>query len=125
MPTVRLSFLNRRTVRQVCRVCHELAELKTERLCAVCTQIKAQIRLRFPHAVRGTMAIPAEQQCRRSGCPCAACGVRTLDAHPLYPSDPARADRREIHLHPRCHELWLEAAGLDARPEQDINVSQG
>ena len=54
VPTVSLSFLNRRTVRQVCRVCHEIAELKTERLCAVCVRIKAQIRSRFPDAVRGT-----------------------------------------------------------------------
>jgi hypothetical protein len=35
VPTVSLSFLNRRTInKQVCRVCHERAELKTERLCA-------------------------------------------------------------------------------------------
>jgi hypothetical protein len=125
VPNVSLSFLNKRKVKQVCRVCHELAELKTERLCAVCTQIKAQIRVRFPDSVRGTMAIPAEQQCKRSGCLCIACGVRTLDPHPLYPSDPARTDRREIHLHPRCHELWLEAAGWAARPEQDIDIGHG
>ena len=124
MPNVSLSFLNRRTIKQVCRICHELAELKTERLCARCVWIKSQIRLRFPDAVRGTTGIPAEQSCRRSGCLCAACGVRTLDAHPLYPSDPARADRREIHLHQRCHELWLEIA-LGARPEQDIDIGQG
>ena len=126
MPNVSLSFLNKRKVKQVCRVCHELAELKTERLCAVCTQIKAQIRVRFPDSVRGTMAIPAEQQCKRSGCLCTACGVRTLDAHPLYPSDPARADRREIHFHPRCHDLWLEAVtGLAARSDQGIDIGQG
>ena len=53
VPTVSLSFLHRRTVRQVCRVCHEIAELKTERLCAVCVRIKAQIRSRFPDAVVG------------------------------------------------------------------------
>jgi hypothetical protein len=29
-----LSFLNRRTVKQVCRVCREIAELKAEALCA-------------------------------------------------------------------------------------------
>ena len=125
MPNVNLSFLNRRKIRQVCRVCHEIAELKAERLCAECAWIKAQIRLRFPDAVRGTLAIPAEQQCKRSGCLCAACGGRTLDLHPRYPSDPARADRREIHFHPRCHELWLEAAGLSARPEQGIDIGQG
>ena len=125
MASVSLSFRSRRTVRQVCRICHEIAELKTERLCADCARIKAQIRLRFPEAVRGTMAIPTEQQCKRSGCSCAACDGRTLDPHPLYPSDPARAVRREIHFHPRCHELWLEAAGLNARPEQGIDIGQG
>jgi hypothetical protein len=123
VPTVSLSFLNRRKIKQVCRVCHEMAELKPERLCAVCTHIKAQIRLRFPEAARGTMAIPVAQQCKRSGCLCAACGVRTLDPHPLYPSDLARADRREIHLHPRCHELWAEAAGFDARNKISTSVS--
>jgi hypothetical protein len=84
VPTVSLSFLNRGTVKQVCRVCHEIAELKTERLCADCTRIKAQIRLRFPDAVRRTITIPAEQHCKRTGCSCAACDGRTLDAHPLY-----------------------------------------
>jgi hypothetical protein len=126
VPNVSLSFLNRRTIKQVCRVCHELAELKTERLCAVCARIKAQIHLRFPEAVLRTMAIPAEQQCERSGCSCAACDGRTVDPHPLYLFDLARADRREIHFHPRCHELWLEAvARLDARPEQGIDIGQG
>jgi hypothetical protein len=125
VPNISLSFLNRRTInKQVCRVCHELAELKTERLCAVCAQIKAQIRSHFPDAVRRSMTTSAEQ-CKRSGCLCSTCGVRTLDPHPFYPSDPARADRREIHLHPRCHELWLEAAGLDARPDQGIDIGQG
>jgi hypothetical protein len=118
--SVSLSFRNRGKVKQVCRICRELAELKTERLCADCGRIKAQIRLRFADAVRGTVATPAEQQCTRSGCSCAACDGRTLDAHPLYLFDLARAKRREIHFHPRCHELWLEVAGLDARPEQDI-----
>jgi hypothetical protein len=126
VPTVSLSFLNRRTIKkQVCRVCHGFAELKSERLCGDCTRIKAQIRSRFSDAVRGTMAIPAEQQCKRSGCSCAACDRRTLDLHPLYLFDLARADRREIHLHPRCHELWLEAAGLDARPRHGIDLGQG
>ena len=109
VPTVSLSFLNRRTInKQVCRVCHELAELKTERLCANCARIKSQISLRFAAAIRGTIAIPAEQHCERLGCSCAACEVRTLGPHPLYLFDLARADRREIHFHPRCHELWLE-----------------
>ena len=119
MPSVSLSFLNRRALRQVCRICHELSELKTERLCAVCTRIKAQIILRFADAVRGTIAIPAEQHCKRSGCSCAACDTRTLDPHPLYLFDLARADRREIHFHPRCHELWLEAVkGLKSGPDK-------
>jgi hypothetical protein len=47
VPTVSLSFLNRGKVKQVCRVCHEVAELKAERLCAVCVRIKAQIRSLF------------------------------------------------------------------------------
>ena len=127
MPSISLSFLNRRTInKQVCRVCHELAELKTERLCADCTRIKAQIRSRFDEAVRGTIAIPGEQQCKRPGCSCAACDGRTFDLHPLYSFDAARADRREIHLHPRCHELWLEAlTGLAAGPDQGIDLGQG
>jgi hypothetical protein len=126
VPMVNLSFLNRRTVnKQVCRVCHGVAELKSERLCGDCIRIKAQLRLRFPDAVRRTMAIPTEQQCKRSGCSCAACDGRTLDPHPLYLFDLARGDRREIHFHPRCHELWLEGAGLDARPEHGIDIGQG
>ena len=127
MPTVSLRFLNRRTInKQVCRVCHEFAELKTERICAECTRITSQISLRFAEAARGTMAIPTEQQCRRSGCLCAACDARTLDPHPLYLFDLGRADQREIHFHPRCHELWLEAVkGLSADPEQAIDIGQG
>jgi hypothetical protein len=127
VPTVSLRFLNRRTInKQVCRVCHGFAELKSERLCGDCTRIKAQIRLRFSEAVRGTMAIPGEEQCKRSGCSCAACDARTLDLHPLYLFDLGRADRREIHFHPRCHELWLEAVkGLSADPEQAIDIGQG
>lgn len=126
MPNVSLRFLNKRTNRQVCRVCHELAELRMESLCAVCAHIKSQISLRFAEAVDGTIAIPAEQQCKRSGCSCAACDTRTLDVHPLYLFDLAQADRREIHLHPRCHELWLEAVkGLKSGPEQGIDIAQG
>ena len=126
MPNVSLSFLNRRTARKICRVCHELAELKTELLCAVCAHIKAQISLRFAEAVGGTIAIPAQQQCKRPGCSCAACDRRTLDVHPLYLFDLARADRREIHFHPRCHELWLEAVkGLQSGPEQANDIGQG
>jgi hypothetical protein len=94
-------------VKEVCRVCRETAVLVTEGLCPDCARIKAQIRLRFPDAVRRTMATSAE--CPQFGCLCAACGQGTIDHHPLYLSDPTRADRRGIHLHPRCHELWLEA----------------
>jgi hypothetical protein len=101
-------------VKEFCRVCRENAELETERLCPDCTRIKAQIRLRFPDAVRRTKATSGE--CERTGCLCAACRRGTVTRHPLYASDPARADRRDIHLHPRCHELWLEA--VKGRPEE-------
>ena len=126
MASVSLSFLNRGKVKQVCRICRENAELKTERLCADCGRIKAQIRLRFADAVRGTVATPAKQLCKRSGCSCTACDGRTLDPHPFYLFELARAERREIHFHPRCHELWLEAVtGLVARPDQGVDVGQG
>ena len=122
MPNMSLSFLNRRTtIRQVCRVCHDLAELKAERLCAVCAGIKEKISLRFAEAVGGTIAIPEERQCKRAGCSCAACDGRTFDLHPLYLFELARADRREIHFHPRCHELWLEVVkGPNGGPEQAV-----
>jgi hypothetical protein len=94
-------------VKEICRVCRETAVLETEGLCPDCARIKAQIRLRFPDAVCRTMATSAE--CPRFGCLCPACSRGTIDRHPLYLSDPTRADRREIHLRPRCHELWLEA----------------
>ena len=112
MPTTSLSFLSRRTVnKQVCRICHTIAELKVDRLCAECTRIKTQLSSRFSDAVRRTMA--TEQQCKRSACVCAACDLRTLDHHPFYPSETAP---RETHFHPRCHELWLEI-GPGARSE--------
>src|SRR5262249_46524838 len=91
-------------VKEVCRVCRETAVLETGGLCPDCAGIKAQIRLRFLDAVPRTMATSAE--CPRFGCLCAACRRGTVDRHPLYLSDPTRSDRREIHLHPRCHELW-------------------
>jgi hypothetical protein len=94
-------------VKEACRVCRETAALETEGLCPDCARIKAQIRLRFPDAVRRTMATSAE--CPRFGCLCAACSRGTIDHHLIYPADPTRADRRGIHLHPRCHELLLEA----------------
>jgi hypothetical protein len=107
VPTVSLSFLNRGKVKQVCRVCHGIAELKTERLCADCSRIKGQILFRFADAVRGRIAVPAEQQCKRSGCSCAACDGRTLEAHSLYLFDLARADRREIPGPRRRHRSGL------------------
>jgi hypothetical protein len=94
-------------VMEVCRVCRETAVLEAQGLCPDCARIKAQIRLRFPDAVRRTM--PTSVECWEFGCLCAACSRATIDHHPLYPSDPTRADCREIHLHPRCHELWREA----------------
>ena len=122
MPTISLRFLNRGKVKQVCRICHELGEIKTERLCVQCVRIKSQISMRFAEAVRGAVAIPAEQHCERPSCLCAACDGRTLDPHPLYLFDLARADRREIHFHPRCHELWREAVnGLTNGPEQALD----
>ena len=119
MPTVSLSFLNRGRVKEVCRICREITVLKTDRLCGVCAHIKTKIQLRFAEVVRGTIAIPAEQHCKRTGCSCAACDTRTLDPHPLYSFDLARANRREIHFHPRCHELWLEAVkGPSTDPQE-------
>jgi len=108
VPTAALSFLNRRTVnKQVCRICHGLAELKTERLCADCIRIKAQLRSRFSDAAR-VMSSSHEQLCKRAGCVCSACDGRTLDAHPSYPST---STGRELHFHPRCHDLWSEISG--------------
>lgn len=126
MPTVSLSFLSRTRgkAREICRICREIAELKTEHLCARCVWIKSQISARFAEAIRGTIAIPAQQHCKRLGCSCAACDGRTLDPHPCYLFDLARADRREIHFHPRCHDLWLEAVKApNGGPEQAVEVA--
>ena len=126
LAAISLSVLNREAIdKEVCRVCHEFAELKTGRLCADCTRIGAQIRSRFDGAVRGTIAIPAEKQCKRPGCLCAACDGKTVDPHPLYLFDLARADTREIHFHPRCHELWLEAVNeLTTNPEHISDIGK-
>jgi len=87
VPSVSLSFLNRKTVnKQVCRICHEFAELKTERLCAVCSQDQSADPLALPRC------------------------------SPQNDGDSSRAG---------CHELWLEGAGLDARPERGIDIGQG
>ena len=122
MAIVSLSFLNRRTInKQVCRVCQEFTELKQERLCGECTRIKAQLQLRFPDAEQA-IASSTEQPCRRLSCICAACGGRTLDHHSLYPANPARANRAELHFHPRCHELWVEiSTGPRTEPHVDIS----
>lgn len=48
MPNMSVSFLNKRKVKQICRVCREVAELKGEGLCADCVRVKAKIRLRTP-----------------------------------------------------------------------------
>jgi hypothetical protein len=110
--TERLSSLRTgKIVKEVCRVCRETAALETKGLCPDCARIKAQIRLRFPDAVRRTMTTSGE--CERTGCLCAACSRGTIGPHPLYLSHPTRAE--ETHLHPRCHELWLEA--VKGRPE--------
>jgi hypothetical protein len=86
--------------------------------------IKSQISARFAEAIRGTIAIPAQQHCKSLGCSCAACDGRTLDPHPRYQFDLARSDRREIHFHPRCHELWLEAVKRpDKAPEQAADTA--
>jgi hypothetical protein len=107
-----LSLLSRgRTTKQACRVCHENAELKTEALCAVCAHLKARIHLHITQQPADGDSKRQAQRCTRSGCLCAPCGQRILDPHPLQP----RADGREIHFHPRCHTLWLEAVqGVDA-----------
>src|SRR5262249_34347191 len=113
--TERLSSLRTgKIVKEVCRVCRENAELKTEGLCPDCARIKAHIRLCFPDAVRRTMATSAE--CGRTGCLCAACSTRPFRPPPLSLSISARADRRKIHFHPRCHKLGLEA--VKGYPEQ-------
>lgn len=110
----RLSSLRTgRIVKGVCRVCRETTELETEGLCPDCARVKAQIRSRVPDSDRRTMTTAGE--CGRTGCVCTACGRRTIDRHPVCQWNPARAGR-ELHLHPRCHELWLEA--VKGRPER-------
>jgi hypothetical protein len=112
--TERLSSLKTgKIVKEVCRICRETTELETQGLCPDCAWIKVQIRLRFPDAARRTLATAGE--CERTGCLCGACSRGTIGRHPFYLAHPAQADR-ETHLHPRCHELWLETA--KGRPEQ-------
>ena len=112
MLSARLSFLNRATApKQVCRNCGEFAELKTTGLCADCAQIKARIHVHITQQPADGDSSRKTQPCNRSGCACAPCGRRILDPHPSQPANSARADGREIHFHPRCHALWLEAVG--------------
>jgi len=128
VPTVRLSFLNpnRGTIKQICRVCRERAEIKAEQLCTHCVWIKSQLSARFAEAVRGAIAIPQQQHCKRYGCSCAACDGKTLDPHPLYVFDLGESDQREIHFHPRCHDLWLEVVnGPNSGPEPAADIAQG
>jgi len=103
----------REQVKQVCRVCHEFAELKTQQLCGECVSRKAQIQRRISQLSQPSNA-EQEQRCSRSGCSCAACGRGILDPHPFC--TPTAERGREIHFHPRCHELWMEIRGLNARP---------
>jgi hypothetical protein len=117
MLSTRLSFLNRATApKQVCRICHEMAELKTAGLCADCAQIKARIRVHITQQPADGDSSRQTQRCNRFGCFCAPCGRRILDAHSFQPTDSAPADRREIHFHSRCHTLWLEAVEGSGRP---------
>jgi hypothetical protein len=103
-----LSLGSREQLKQVCRVCHEFAELKIAQLCGECVWVKAQIQRRISQLSQPSDA-EHEQRCSRSGCSCAACGRRILDPHPFCSSVAERG--REIHFHPRCHELWMEASG--------------
>ena len=110
-----LSFLNRNRgkTKQVCRICREIAELKTEGLCAECARVKAQIHLHITQQPADGDSGKQAQQCKRSGCLCAPCGRRILDPHPFQPSDPARVGGREIHFHPRCHFCHRSGIGID------------
>jgi len=110
---------SREEVKRVCRICHEFAELKTEQLCGECVWVKAQIQNRIPQSSQPSDG-EKEQRCSRSGCACSACGRRILDPHPF---SPAAVRGREIHLHLRCHELWIETRGLTGRPA-DSNSEQ-
>jgi hypothetical protein len=126
-----LGFLTRGTttrVKQVCRVCHEIAELKSEGLCPDCAWVKAQIRLRVPQqppqpATDGDSS-KRERQCKRYGCLCIACSRRILDPHPLHLSDPTRAQGRELHFHSRCQALWFDTVKRqEAEQHNDLTSS--
>jgi hypothetical protein len=120
-----LSFLNRgmEKPKQICRVCRELAEIRREGLCADCAHVKARIHLRITQRPADGDTSQPTQECKRSGCVCPPCGRRIFDPHPFRPPDPAWTDCREIHFHPRCHELWLEAArGSDKCPGESQGV---
>jgi hypothetical protein len=120
MFNVNLSLLTKGKAKGTCRICREIAELKTERMCGDCARVKAQIRTRIPqHLPKYTSADEAstQQPCTRSGCKCGACDARTLGPHPRQPSSSASGLKRETHFHPRCHELWLEVARGGANRE--------
>jgi hypothetical protein len=106
-------------VKEVCRICRELADLEPDRLCADCARIKAKIRWHITHQPADGDSSKQALQCKRLGCLCPPCGRRIFDLHPFH-SDSAEAQGREVHFHSRCHALWLEVArGVDDGPSQD------
>jgi hypothetical protein len=116
---VSLRLRAKQNTKGTCRVCREIAELRTERLCSDCVRVKAQIRARIPrhlpkYGAPVEDASTGEQRCTRSGCKCGACDERTLGPHPIQPFNLARDSKRETHFHPRCHELWRETASAGA-----------
>jgi hypothetical protein len=119
---VTLSLRAKGNAKGTCRVCREIAELRTERLCGDCARVKALIRARIPRHLPKYISSadetsPQKQHCMRSGCKCGACDERTLGPHPIQACNPARDPKRETHFHPRCHELWLETASGAANLE--------
>jgi hypothetical protein len=93
-----LDFFNRdktTQVKEVCRICRELAQLETERLCADCALIKA--RMRWHIRQQPADGDPKQElHCKRLGCLCPPCGRRIFDLHPFHSSDPAGAQGREV-----------------------------
>src|SRR5262245_15015796 len=80
-----LSFLNRgtETPKQICRICRDLAEIRTEELCADCAHVKARIHLRITQQPADGDTSKPTQQCMRSGCVCPPCGRRIFDSSPV------------------------------------------
>ena len=121
MFNVNLRLLTKAKVKGTCRICREIAELKTERMCGDCARVKAQIRTRIPqHLPKYSSSdedASTQPPCTRSGCKCGACDARTLGPHPRQPSTSVSGLKRETHFHPRCHELWREVTGGTGTPE--------